>query len=83
MLGYLSEHSTRLAVGALECCPDVPCYEYITAVLNGQLVVCVIVLVPDLKFASPVAVFFCRHSFHEDCLPAHAPASSNSAFSTN
>ena len=32
---------------------------------------------PDLKFASPVVVFFCRHTFHEDCLPAHVAASSN------
>jgi len=36
-------------------------------------------LAADLKFASPVVVFFCRHTFHEDCLPAHAPASSNLA----
>lgn len=42
-------------------------YMYIAALLN--------VLLPDLKFASPVVVFFCRHTFHEDCLPAHAAAS--------
>jgi len=37
-------------------------------------------LAADLKFASSVVVFFCRHTFHEDCLPAHAPASSKLAF---
>jgi len=37
-------------------------------------------LTPDLKFASSVAVFFCRHTFHEDCLPAHAAASTKFAF---
>jgi len=36
-------------------------------------------LMLDLKFASPVAVFYCRHTFHEDCLPAHAAVSSTLA----
>jgi len=34
----------------------------------------------DLKFASPVVLFFCRHTFHQDCLPAHVAVSSDLAF---
>ncbi|XP_064614137.1 vacuolar protein sorting-associated protein 41 homolog [Liolophura sinensis] len=30
------------------------------------------ILVSDLRYASNIAVFFCRHAFHEDCLPVHA-----------
>ncbi|XP_078322203.1 vacuolar protein sorting-associated protein 41 homolog isoform X3 [Crassostrea virginica] len=29
------------------------------------------ILVTDLKFASNVVLFYCRHAFHEDCLPTH------------
>ncbi|CAH1788445.1 unnamed protein product [Owenia fusiformis] len=29
-------------------------------------------IVNDLRYASNIITFFCRHSFHEDCLPVHA-----------
>ena len=29
-------------------------------------------LVKDLRYASNVLVFYCKHAFHEDCVPAHA-----------
>ncbi|XP_065929628.1 vacuolar protein sorting-associated protein 41 homolog isoform X2 [Magallana gigas] len=41
---------------------------------NGQ--VCPIcqerILVTDLKYASNVVLFYCKHAYHEDCLPTHA-----------
>ncbi|XP_013388215.1 vacuolar protein sorting-associated protein 41 homolog [Lingula anatina] len=30
------------------------------------------ILVRDMRFASDVVIFYCRHAFHEDCLPANA-----------
>ncbi|XP_069111688.1 vacuolar protein sorting-associated protein 41 homolog [Argopecten irradians] len=30
------------------------------------------IIVSDLRYASNAVIFFCRHVFHEDCLPAHS-----------
>ncbi|XP_048755315.1 vacuolar protein sorting-associated protein 41 homolog isoform X2 [Ostrea edulis] len=30
------------------------------------------IIVTDLRYASNVVLFYCRHAFHEDCLPTHS-----------
>lgn len=34
--------------------------------------------VVDLKYASNVVLFYCKHAYHEDCLPTHAQVRNNS-----
>ena len=50
------------------CATDIVClcYRYCVFVLQ---ILCV--YVTDVQFSSNVIVFFCHHTFHEDCLPAH------------